>query len=317
MEKIFILLIFEMQNPEEKSYAPYVALLAVQFMFGSAPALGKIALTAFPSIAIVGFRVGGAALAFCLLQNLRGGMKLEKSSDYLRFARLSIFGIIANQLFFFTGLSMTTAINTALIAVTIPIFTIAISVIIGKDSLNLKKVCGIILAAAGVIYLIDPQKASFSAGTTLGDIFIVLNSLSYAIYVAFSKDLISKYGALKSIAWIFFFGSLVNIPLGLYSLSSVDVMSVEYKPWLALAGVVIFPTILAYYWVTWAIARVSPGTVAIFVYLQPLLGFMFAVFFLGEQMSWRPVIAAAFIFSGVFLVTRQKSQPVVSDLPAN
>ncbi len=46
------------------SLAPHVALLAVQLMFGSAPILGKFALVVFPSSAIVGFRVGGAALAF-------------------------------------------------------------------------------------------------------------------------------------------------------------------------------------------------------------------------------------------------------------
>ena len=64
-------------------------------------------------------------------------------------------------------------------------------------------IAGILLAGGGVVYLIDPMKASFSSATTQGDLMIILNSLSYAIYVAISKRLISKYGALKSISWLF------------------------------------------------------------------------------------------------------------------
>ena len=73
-----------------------------------------------------------------------------------------------------------------------------------------------------MIYLVDPAKASFSSETTLGDILIILNSFSYAIYVAVSKRLITKYGALKSLAWLFIFGSIVNVPVGLYFMQTVE-----------------------------------------------------------------------------------------------
>ncbi len=184
----------------EKSYAPHIALFMVQVFFGSATVLGKFALLAFPPFALVGFRVGGAALACYFLQRFRGNLALDNRRDYLHFAIFALIGVTLNQLLFFKGLSLTTAVNTALIAVTIPIFTILISVIIGIDFLSRRKVFGIILAAFGVVYLINPTRASFGSETTQGDILIVLNSLCYAIYVAISKRLISKYGALKSIA---------------------------------------------------------------------------------------------------------------------
>jgi hypothetical protein len=43
----------------KNNYAPHLALLAVQFMFGTFPVVGKIALQSFPSFGIVAFRVGG------------------------------------------------------------------------------------------------------------------------------------------------------------------------------------------------------------------------------------------------------------------
>lgn len=303
---------------EEKNHSPHIALFVVQIMFGSSAVLGKTALLAFPSHAIVGFRVGGAALAFYLLQRFRGNLALENSKDYLYFAVFSLFGVAFNQILFFKGLSLTTATNTSLLAVMIPIFTFAISAVIGYEKLTTRKLFGIIIAAFGVIYLIDPTKASFSSATTQGDILIILNSLSYAIYVAISKKLISKYGALKSIAWVFLFASVINVPVGIYFLQSVELNQVSSNAWLALAAVVIFPTILAYYWNAWALARVEPSVVAIYVYLQPLFGFLFAVVFLNEKITFRLFWAMILIFSGVYIVIRNRKLNVVeSHITAN
>ncbi len=303
-----------MEN-NEKSYAPHVALFVVQLMFGSAPILGKFALEAFPSFAIVGFRVGGGALAFFVLQRVTGSLRLEKTAHYYYFALFALFGIVFNQLLFFTGLSLTTATNTSLLAVLIPVFAIAVSTLVGNDEISAKKIAGIVLAGAGVVYLIDPAKASFSSATTQGDILVLLNSLSYAIYLAISKKLITRYGGLKSIAWLFLFGSIINVPIGLYSLSGVELGAVSAKAWTALAAVVIFTTILAYYWNTWALARVQPSIVAVYIYLQPLIGTTLAIVILGEPWKPRILVAMALIFGGVFLVTmRRRSKRL---LPAN
>ncbi len=92
------------QDSQTPNLSPHVALLAVQLMFGSAPVLGKAALETFPSFAIVGFRVAGAAFAFFILQNLRGSLRLDKPIHYFYFAVFSCFGVICNQLLFFKGI---------------------------------------------------------------------------------------------------------------------------------------------------------------------------------------------------------------------
>jgi drug/metabolite transporter (DMT)-like permease len=289
----------------EKSYAPHVALFAVQVFFGTATVLGKFALLAFPPFALVGFRVGGAAVAFYTLQRFRGSLALDNRQDYLKFALFALIGVALNQLFFFKGLSLTTAVNTALIAVTIPIFTISISTALGHDSFSWRKLAGIVLAAGGVVYLINPTQASFNSDGTRGDFFIILNSLCYAIYMAISKRLISHYGALKSIAWLFIFASLINVPVGIYSLQTVNLAEVSLSSWLFVAGLIIFPTILAYFWNAWALSRVEPSIVAVYIYLQPLMGFLAAILFLGEHFSVRLLISAILVFAGVFLVTKK------------
>lgn len=265
-------------------------------------------LTVIPAIALVGFRVGITALILLCFQRFRGNLRLENSGDYWRLALLSLFGVTINQLLFVGGLSLTKASNTSLLAVTIPIFTLSIGAIIGVERLRTVKVFGIILAAGGVILLIDPRNASFSSQRTLGDLMIVLNSLSYAIYVASSKDILLRNGAMKSITWIFMFSAAICVPLGLYSLSSVDIWAVEALIWLFVLYAAVIATTVPYLSNAWALARVNPSTVAVFVYLQPVIGFLMAVVFLGESVGMNFIGAAALIFAGVYLVTK-KTRP--------
>lgn len=282
----------------------YIALLAVQAFFGSLPVIGKIVLAVLPPVALVGFRVGITAAVLFVVQLIRGRLWLKDRSDYKRLAILSLFGITFNQLLFITGLSLTKASNTSLLAVTIPIFAISIGAIIGVERLRAIKVIGIVLAAVGVIVLIDPRNASFSSETTLGDILIIVNSLSYGIYVATSKEIITRNGAFRSMMWVFIFAAIVCVPLGLFSLSSINVADVSPMIWWLVLYIAIIATAGPYLLNAYAIAKVSASTVAVFIYLQPIIGFLLAAAFLGESIDTKFVIAAIMVFIGVFLTTR-------------
>lgn len=289
----------------ESNAGSYAALLGVQIAFGTFPVVGKLVLAVIPSFALVGIRIGIAALILYVFQRSRGTMRLAERRDYFLMAGFGLLGVALNQLLFVHGLSLTKAINASLIAVTIPIFTILVGAMIGTEKLGIYKAIGIVLAALGVVLLIDPRKASFSADTTLGDLLVVLNSLSYGIYVATSKSAVTRNGAMRSITWIFIFASLFCVPLGAYSISSIDVSGVDIAIWLMALHIAVASTAVPYFLNAWALARVDPSTVAVFVYLQPVIGFMTAVIFLGEHVGLNFIIAAAFIFAGVFLVTKK------------
>ena len=288
-----------------ESTAPYLALIGVQVCFGSLAVIGKVVLTAIPPVAIVGFRVGITALILAIAQTIRGRVWLQDRKDYLKLAAMSLIAVTANQLLFVTGLSLTKASNTSLLAVTIPIFTLAVGFIIGGEKPKPVKIVGILLAAAGVVFLIDPRNASFSSQTTIGDILVILNSLSYGIYVAISKDIVTRNGAFRSIMWIFIFASIICVPLGAVSLTTIDISAVTPGIWLLVLYVAIVATTMPYFLNAWALARVNPSTVAVFVYLQPLIGFLLAVIFLGEKVDFKFGVAAALIFAGVFLVIKK------------
>src|SRR5687768_10573355 len=195
-----------------------------------------------PAVSLVGFRVSITAVALIIVQAFRKRLWLHDRSDYWRLGILSLFGVTLNQLLFIGGLSLTKASNTSLLAVTIPIFTLTVSAIVGTEKLRPIKVIGIVLAAAGVIYLIDPRNASFSSETTLGDVMIIANSLSYGIFVAVSKETITRNGAFRSMMWIFIFASIVCVPLGLVSLSNIDPTALSGNIWLLVLYISVIAT---------------------------------------------------------------------------
>ena len=294
------------ESSTEQTSAPYVALIFVQVFFGSLPVIGKVVLAQLPSLALVGSRVGITALILFIFQAYRKRLWLRERGDYIRLAILSLFGVTINQIFFIGGLSRTKASNTSLLAVSIPIFTLAISLLLKTEKLRGLKIVGIILAAAGIIFLLDPRKASFSSQTTIGDLMIVINSLAFGIYVATSKEIVTRNGAFRSMMWVFIFASIICVPLGAYSLSAIDISAVGSTVWLLVIYIGVFATAVPYLLNAWALARVSPSTLAVFIYLQPLIGFVLAVAFLGEVIDLRFLIAAVLVFAGVFLATRKQ-----------
>ncbi|MGH9905472.1 MAG: DMT family transporter, partial [Pyrinomonadaceae bacterium] len=255
---------------------PHVALIAVQLMFGTWPILGKVVLRSMSSTTLVMFRVIGGAVALTLLRGSVARLFKLPKRDFAWLLLCSLLGVALNQLLFIKGLSLTTVINATVIGTTIPVFTLAVSIVLGYDRVTLRRALGIVLAACGVIYLVDPFRVDFSAQTNAGNLLIVINSLSYGAYIAISKDLFKRYGALNVITWLFCIASIVTLPFGLYSLRSENLQSMSAEVWLAVAYIIAVPTVAAYYLNAWALTRVPPSTVATYIYLQPLIAYSLA-----------------------------------------
>ena len=289
----------------ETGAGPHVALLAVQAIFGTWPVLGKIALRAVPSAGIVAIRIGGAAVAFLLLLGLRGRLVTPARGDLALLALFSLLGVVLNQFLFVKGLSLSTAVNAAIINATIPVFTLLVGALLGRERLTARVTLGTLVAAAGVVYLIDPLRASLGGDTMKGNLLLVANTCCYGAYLAISQGVFRRYGALTAMTWLFAIGSLAAVPFGGYHLAQTDFASVGPGVWAVLVYTVLAQTVGAYYLNAWALERVSPSTVAVYIYLQPLFAFVVAPLLLGagERPGLRHAVATLLIFVGVGVVT--------------
>jgi drug/metabolite transporter (DMT)-like permease len=303
---------------KDRGVAPHVALVAVQIMFGTWPIFGKIVLRSMSSTSLVSLRILGAAIIFSLLQRRLRELPRLPGRVIAWLVVSSLLGVALNQFIFVRGLSLTTAINATLLITTIPVFTLIVSIILGYDGASLRHILGIALAAAGVIYLVDPWRATITAETTRGNLLLIASSFSYGAYIAVSRNLFRRYGALTVITWIFQISALIALPIAAYSWSTEGFKAVSTGLFVAVAYIILVPTVGAYYLNSWAITRVPPSVVAVYIYLQPLLAFGLAPLVLGESWNSRTILACALIFSGVAVVTiRSRSRAVeeISEQP--
>ena len=291
-------------------FKPHLALIAVQILFGIWPIFGKIVLRSMSSTSLVSLRLVGAAVLFAVVQRRLTPLLKMPVKDIVVLTACSLLGIVGNQFLFVKGLSLTTVINTEILSTTIPVYAIATSILLGYERGSLKTLIGVLLSVAGVVYLVNPFRADLSAHTTTGNLLILINSFLYALYIVISKNLVGRYGALNVVTWIFLIGSVITVPVGIYSLQRENLAAIGAGTWAAVAFNIVFPTVVAYYLNAWALTRVPPSVVAIYIYLQPLIAFGFAPLLLGESWSWRTIAAAILIFGGVTLVTRDTDRRI-------
>lgn len=300
------------------SWQPHLALVAVQLLFGTWPIVGKIVLRAMPSTTLAAARVAGGAVAFLILSRSLGRIRVADRAGYLKFALYGLLGVALNQLLFIKGLSLSTVINANLLGTMIPVFTLAGSVLLGREIFSGRVALGLAVAAAGAAYLVNPFGADFSQSSTAGNLLLVANAFFYGLYIAISQDAIRRYGAMTVLTWMFLMANVVTLPAGLYSLQDVQLANVEAHVWLAMLYIVAVPTVLTYYLNAWALGRVEPSVVAVYIYLQPLIALALAPLVLGERPVPRTFVAAALIFAGVGIVTikrRSRAFEEVSERP--
>ena len=295
------------QMTRKNGAGPHLALIAVQLIFGTWGIPGKIVLRVLPVFGLSALRIAGAAVMLMTICKLRGGIGRLKKKDWLLLVLCALLGVVFNQWLFATGLKLTTVVNTVLISTTIPVFTLLIGALIGTERATVRRFIGIALAAIGVFYLISPARADLANGSRLGDLLILASSFMYGAYIAFSKRLVHSYGALTTTTWIFIVAIIPTAPIGVASTLHTSFANAHFSFWLATLYILLVPTVLAYYLNAWALGRVPPSTVAVYIYLQPLIVFVLAPIMLGESLGLRAIVASLLIFAGVLIVTRRRS----------
>jgi drug/metabolite transporter (DMT)-like permease len=281
----------------------HLALIAVQFLFASLTIVAKFVLPSIPPTGIVYFRITGAALAFVAIKALTVRERVVAPRDLLAMAGLALVGVVFNQIFFLEGVKRTTALNTNILVTTVPVFTLAIALLLKRERGSVEKVGGIALAAVGAVWLIGPDRIRLDPAMAFGNAMIVFNTSLYAAYLVLSKRLLERYEPVTVVTYIFLFGALYIAPVGVLSLREVDLFHLPRPAVLGLVYIVVGSSILAYYLSIWALRRTASSLVAMYVYLQPLMTALGAPVILHERLTPRAGFAAGLIFAGLALAT--------------
>lgn len=255
-------------------------------------------------------RVLGAVSMFWALSFVLKVREEIDSKDWLRLGLAGLFGVAVNQLFFFQGLSLTTPINAAIIMTINPVMVLLIAAIILRNRITLTKTAGIVLGLSGALVLTLYKNGewimpNFSGDTALGDLLVLINATSYAIYLVVVKPLMAKYEPLTVVKWVFAFGLLYVLPFGFNELINFNWGSFPPFIYGEIAFVVIGTTFFAYLFNMFGLKNLSPSVVSIYIYLQPFLATLFALAWGSDSLSVSQIMAACLVFGGVYLVSKK------------
>lgn len=299
-----------------QDWKAHLALFFVNTLYGASHILAKGVMPDFltPSVFIL-FRVLGATLLFWLLKLVLPSQKIERK-DYLLLAVCGLFGVAINQLCFFHGLNLSSAINSGIIMTTNPILVIILAHFLNREKITVSKVAGILIGAAGAI-LLTLAGSSGKGDSLLGDLFLFVNALSYAIYLVIAKPLMKKYNPLTVITYVFTFGLgfVALYPPTLTEVFHTNFEQIAVEIWVKIAYVVVGVTFLTYLLTMYGLKYLSPAVSSSYIYFQPVLVIFFAFFlsYVGfaedytDTITWQKGAYMILIFVGVWLTTRKET----------
>jgi drug/metabolite transporter (DMT)-like permease len=288
----------------------HAALFLVNTLYGASHVLAKGVMPTYltPSVFIL-FRVLGAAFLFWLILFFMKFFKIERK-DWLRLVGCGLFGVTVNQLFFFHGLNLSSSVNSGIIMAFNPIMVIILSGFLLREKITPVHLTGIAIGAIGAILLTLTGVRSVSE-TSLGDLFLLINSLSYAVYLVLAKPLMKKYSPLLVITWVFTIGLgfLLLYPPVLSEFIVTDFTVIPTSIWLKIAYVVVGVTFLTYLLTMYGLKHLSPSVSSSYIYFQPMMVIGFAYLFLylnlapdyTSTITWEKIIYMLLIFVGVYL----------------
>lgn len=287
-----------------------LALFAVQLIYGLNYTIAKTVINEnyIKPFGFVLLRVIGATALFWLVSLFFPKEKVEKR-DYIKFFVAAVFGVVINLLFFFKGLEYTSPIHASAIMTIIPIIILVLSSYILKETITSIKIIGIIVALCGALILtVYGKSARVGDNVPLGNLLILINAISYSIYVILIKKLTEKYHPFTFIKWLFLIGLVILIPFGYKDLSEVQWLSFTPYITFSVIFVVVGATFGTYLLNPYALSKLRASTVGIFIYLQPVIATLFALSVGADFIDAIKIGAMILIFTGVYLVTAKRKQ---------
>jgi drug/metabolite transporter (DMT)-like permease len=278
------------------------AMASVSMLFAINYIVSKLGMHVFNPLTFAYLRVLGAAIILNTILRERDASPLEPG-DGRRLVGFSILAVVINQSLFLAGLALTTAHAAAILITTVPIFALAAAIVLGRESPTAAKIGGIALSAAGALVLVGGEGLSGTWKSLIGDLLIVGNSLSYALYLVFSKPAMARMSARLVVARMFAIAAVVMLPLALWPMLHEPWRAIPPNTWWSLAFVIAGPTIAAYLMNAWALKYAESSVVAAYTYLQPAFAVILAAIFLHEQIRPIALLAGAMIVAGVYIST--------------
>ncbi len=255
-------------------------------------------------------RAVGATALFWMVSLFIPKEKIAKK-DMLKIVVASFLGLFVPQMTFLLAITMTTSIDTSILGSFTPIMTMFVAAIVLKEPVTFKKAGGVALSFTGVLLLIlNSARSTGGVESTSphGIVLMMLNGLSFAIYLGTFRPLISRYSVITFMKWMFLYSTIICAPFCL-----TDTLQLDYSkltgvlPW-EVAYIVFFATFVAYFLIPIGQKHLRPTIVSLYSYLQPIVAVIISICTGMDRLTWEKILSTICVFAGVWIVSTSKAR---------
>jgi len=181
------------------------------------------------------------------------------------------------------------------------------SAILIKERITQRKVLGIFIGLIGALGLIifGTEIRQDAPNIPLGNFLILMNSIFYGTYLILAKILISKYHPFTFMKWLFTLGILICLPFGFQEMAEIEWSLLPFDIIWRIAFVIIGTTFCTYLFNIFTLTQLKASTLVAFIYVQPILGILFAIAMGKDTLTSIKILAAAMVLFGVYLSSRK------------
>jgi drug/metabolite transporter (DMT)-like permease len=283
-------------------------------LFGASVVAVRVVVQEVPplSLAVLRFGQGGLLLVFVLL--------LVGARDLLRVGwrdlpLLILLGAVLFALFpvtFNASLRLIEASRGALILATIPLWSALLARIARSERLAARQMVGVLISLGGVGLALAERGLDWQSGlgTLAGDGLMLVTALCGAAYAVLARRAFARHGALTVTAYAMVLGTLLLLPAALAEGLAGVPPRLDRQTLALLAFLGVFGGALGFYLWTFALTRLTPTQVTVYINLNPLVAMVLAAALLTERLTI--VFTAGFgaVLLGVLLVNWPKRTEV-------
>lgn len=291
-------------------HQPYILLSLTALFWAGNAVVGRAVAGEFPPMALAQLRwlfAFAILLPFAWRHVRRDWPMIRRANTSLMV--LGLTGLAAFNGLQYTALNYTTALNSVLLQPVMPLLIAACAFALYRDRLNLAQIAGIAVSLAGVVAIVSRGDVSTltSFSLNIGDVMLLVAFVVYALYSALLKRRPAIHW-LSLLAVTFAWGAIMLVPASAIEWASGARPAPTLFSLLALAYVVLFPSLLAFICFNRGVELIGPNRAGPFFHLVPLFGTIMAIVFLGEKLAVFHLAGAALIFGGIVLASRKTAK---------
>jgi len=268
------------------------------------PIAAKFTVSEISPLSLAFLRFGTAAILLNIIFLFKKYSYKFDKEDLGRFIMLGALVIPINQFFFLNGVKLSLASHSGVTYACTPLFAYIISIFLKDERYSIKKLIPILLTIVGIFFVfydsILKTKVSDS-NVILGDILLVFAVLSWAAYITLSKDMVSKYGAVKTSTIAFTIGIVMYTPIFIYDFPNLSFEKLTLPGIIGFFHLAFVVAFAGYFVFTYASKLISITELTTSTNVSPIITIVFSWLLLKEQISYFFLIGAFITFIGVFL----------------